>query len=86
MPRFLNEFGVSIAVLVFTFRPEVDPAISDTNPHPEQRTWIGKKDSRAISLSWCGKERSIPPEWISILSPSLSTAIAEHSICYGNLQ
>lgn len=43
MPRFLNEFGVSIAVLVFTFRPEVDPAISDTNPHPEQRTWIGKK-------------------------------------------
>jgi hypothetical protein len=36
----------------------------------------------AISLSWCGKARSIPPEWMSILSPRMADAITEHSICH----
>ena len=39
----------------------------------------------AISLSWCGKARSFPPEWMSIFSPRISDAMTEHSICQPGL-
>jgi hypothetical protein len=35
----------------------------------------------AISFSWCGNLRSMPPPWMSKCSPSSSTDIAEHSMC-----
>ena len=35
----------------------------------------------AISLSWWGKARSTPPEWISKPSPRIAVAMTEHSIC-----
>ena len=36
----------------------------------------------AISFSWCGKIRSMPPAWMSIGGPPSSrSAIAEHSMC-----
>lgn len=31
--------------------------------------------------TWCGNLRSSPPLWISILSPRIFDAMAEHSIC-----
>jgi hypothetical protein len=36
----------------------------------------------AISLSWWGKAKSIPPECMSILEPSIALAITEHSMCH----
>lgn len=36
----------------------------------------------AISLSWCGNARSIPPECMSMLLPRTAEAITEHSICH----
>ena len=44
-------------------------------PLPTQRTW-------ASSLSWCGNLRSTPPEWMSMLLPRSTEAIAEHSMCH----
>jgi len=35
----------------------------------------------ASSLSWWGNRRSNPPPWISIDSPRMDPAIAEHSMC-----
>ena len=35
----------------------------------------------AISFSWCGKIRSCPPPWMSIVSPRCFMAMAEHSMC-----
>jgi len=35
----------------------------------------------ANSLSWCGKRRSMPPVWMSMLEPRMSLAITEHSMC-----
>src|SRR3990167_6700656 len=35
----------------------------------------------AISFSWCGKTRSLPPPWMSKHSPKSFWLIAEHSIC-----
>ena len=35
----------------------------------------------AISFSWCGNTRSLPPPWISKSTPSSFSAIAEHSMC-----
>ena len=35
----------------------------------------------AISFSWCGKARSLPPAWMSSCSPRCFIAIAEHSMC-----
>ena len=35
----------------------------------------------AISLSWWGNAKSIPPEWISKFWPKIALAITEHSIC-----
>lgn len=35
----------------------------------------------ASSLSWCGNMRSTPPLWTSILSPRISVAMTEHSMC-----
>src|SRR5690606_29358059 len=35
----------------------------------------------AISFSWCGKTRSIPPPWMSNSGPRYFVAIAEHSRC-----
>ena len=35
----------------------------------------------AISFSWCGNLRSMPPPWMSKCGPSSATAIAEHSMC-----
>ena len=35
----------------------------------------------AISFSWCGNLRSIPPPWMSKWSPKSATDIAEHSMC-----
>ena len=36
----------------------------------------------AASFSWWGKIRSAPPPWISNPTPSISSAIAEHSMCH----
>ena len=35
----------------------------------------------AISFSWCGKTRSMPPPWIAKSRPSSFSDIAEHSMC-----
>lgn len=35
----------------------------------------------AISFSWCGKIRSMPPPWMSKAVPRYLWAIAEHSRC-----
>src|SRR3546814_8854945 len=35
----------------------------------------------AISFSWCGNCRSMPPAWMSMVSPRCAAAIAEHSMC-----
>src|SRR5712691_3553612 len=35
----------------------------------------------AISFSWCGNKRSMPPPWISKVNPSRAALIAEHSMC-----
>src|SRR3990167_2700877 len=35
----------------------------------------------AISFSWCGNSRSLPPPWISNESPKQQVDITEHSIC-----
>lgn len=35
----------------------------------------------AISFSWCGKIRSMPPPWMSKAEPRYLWAIAEHSRC-----
>src|SRR5262249_16953799 len=35
----------------------------------------------AISFSWCGNTRSMPPPWMSNVSPKCFQAIAEHSMC-----
>ena len=35
----------------------------------------------AISFSWCGKIRSLPPPWISNTGPRCASAMAEHSMC-----
>ena len=35
----------------------------------------------AISLVWCGKTRSLPPAWMSKVSPRCLRVIAEHSMC-----
>ena len=35
----------------------------------------------AISSSWCGKIRSIPPVWMSKDGPRWAMLIAEHSMC-----
>src|SRR5947199_2702439 len=35
----------------------------------------------AISFSWCGKTRSMPPPWISKVLPRYCHAMAEHSMC-----
>ena len=35
----------------------------------------------AISFSWWGKTRSMPPPWMSKSAPSSFSAIAEHSMC-----
>lgn len=39
----------------------------------------------AISLSWCGNLRSMPPVWISNVWPNIQEAITEHSICQPGL-
>ena len=35
----------------------------------------------AISFSWWGKMRSVPPLWMAKSAPSSFSAIAEHSMC-----
>src|SRR6187200_3568327 len=35
----------------------------------------------AISFSWCGNTRSMPPPWMSKVSPRCFHDIAEHSMC-----
>ena len=35
----------------------------------------------AISFSWCGKIRSMPPPWMSNVSPRYAMLMAEHSMC-----
>ncbi|MNT36702.1 hypothetical protein D3C72_1728030 [compost metagenome] len=35
----------------------------------------------AISFSWCGNCRSMPPPWMSKVSPSVAPHMAEHSMC-----
>ena len=35
----------------------------------------------AISFSWWGKTRSMPPPWIAKSAPSSFSDIAEHSMC-----
>src|SRR6476661_4995214 len=42
--------------------------------------WKAQRDC-AISFSWCGKTRSMPPPWMSKVSPSSAADIAEHSMC-----
>src|SRR5947208_1232953 len=42
--------------------------------------WNAQHDC-AISFSWCGKTRSMPPPWISNVSPRCFHDIAEHSMC-----
>lgn len=39
----------------------------------------------ANSLSWWGKRRSNPPPWMSMDSPRMEPAMAEHSICQPGL-
>ena len=44
--------------------------------------WLGFAASLcAISFSWCGKMRSIPPPWMSNPKPRYFALIAEHSMC-----
>ncbi|MNL44628.1 hypothetical protein D3C87_1672170 [compost metagenome] len=35
----------------------------------------------ATSFSWCGKSRSVPPVWMSMVSPRCLRTMAEHSMC-----
>ena len=77
-----NETGVRIAIMAPILSHGIGPEIVNLKLNAIKEVWLRESDSRAISLSWCGNERSMPPEWMSILSPNLSTAIAEHSICY----
>src|ERR1700719_3053522 len=42
--------------------------------------WKAQRDC-AISFSWCGKTRSIPPPWMSNTSPRYFHDMAEHSMC-----
>ena len=62
MPRFLIEFGVRLALLVSTCVVIEGGNSSIQALIQIRKIWIGENDSRAISLSWCGNERSIPPE------------------------
>src|SRR5689334_22895796 len=44
--------------------------------------WPAWADSDwAISFSWCGKTRSMPPPWMSKVSPRSDALMAEHSMC-----
>jgi hypothetical protein len=42
--------------------------------------WKAQHDC-AISFSWCGNTRSMPPPWMSKRSPRCFHDIAEHSMC-----
>src|SRR5690348_16468148 len=42
--------------------------------------WNAQRDC-AISFSWCGNTRSMPPPWMSKVSPRCLQLIAEHSMC-----
>src|SRR4051794_8492867 len=44
------------------------------NSSPKALAW-------AISFSWCGKIRSIPPPWMSKVAPRYLVDMAEHSRC-----
>jgi hypothetical protein len=49
---------------------------------PPRWTWQpAHPPTCASSLSWCGKRRSSPPVWMSILGPSTDEAMALHSMC-----
>lgn len=39
----------------------------------------------AISFSWWGNIKSMPPEWISSFLPKIAPAIAEHYMCHPGL-
>ena len=45
------------------------------------RTAPGRHLHAVAHISWCGKTRSEPPAWTSIVSPSSSSAMALHSMC-----
>ena len=45
------------------------------------RPWPKAQVDWAISFSWCGKTRSMPPPWMSNTSPRCCQLIAEHSMC-----
>src|SRR5215510_5041277 len=42
--------------------------------------WKAQRDC-AISFSWCGNTRSMPPPWMSKVWPRCFHDIAEHSMC-----
>ena len=45
------------------------------------KSWPVAASLWAISHSWCGKIRSEPPPWRSMVVSSSRRAIAEHSMC-----
>lgn len=49
--------------------------------HQRARGWPLAASDWAISFSWWGKIRSAPPRWMSIVVPSSSRTMAEHSMC-----
>ena len=51
--------------------------------HPDVRHAAVPKAQQdcAISFSWCGKTRSMPPPWMSNTSPRCCQLMAEHSMC-----
>ena len=59
--------------------PKLDHAV--VHPDPGERLAARRPRVCAISFSWCGKTRSMPPPWMSKSSPRSSSAIAEHSMC-----
>ena len=46
--------------------------------------WKPSKENEPVwasSFSWCGKARSMPPPWMSMVWPRVLSIIAEHSMC-----
>ena len=58
------------------------PDQADVEPVAGRRACPVTDSDWAASHSWCGKTRSRPPPWMSMVSPSSRSARAEHSMCH----